>query len=257
MVGSAILSFGALSAYLVLSEPEKANQPPTLDPVAYEMLIRDARENETLMSLSSVEEVLDSSAEPAETATPAPAEVATKPAAPTKTTVEPAKPPAAAPSRPAPKPAQRETATPPTPPRPAPVPTRAAPPATDFTPTPRVREVTSPARAPSSAPATAPAPAPVPAPAPTESSSETPPASATAAPAVDRVRQVQAEVVGQKPFEPSVLMATEQRAWVQVDEKRTVIVNLNQSIPELGEYKGLQGNKALFGSRSLPVTSLR
>ncbi len=57
------------------------------------------------------------------------------------------------------------------------------------------------------------------------------------------------------PAEPKVVAATEDRAYVRLDDKRTVIVKKGEPVQGLGAYLGLDGVKAKFESGTLPITT--
>ncbi len=57
------------------------------------------------------------------------------------------------------------------------------------------------------------------------------------------------------PAEPKVVAATDERAYVRLDEKRTVIVKKGDTVQGLGVYLGLDGAKAKFESGTLPITT--
>lgn len=54
---------------------------------------------------------------------------------------------------------------------------------------------------------------------------------------------------------PRVLMATKEKAWVRIDDLRTVIVKKGDSLPELGRVLELDDKAVKFEKGTFPVTS--
>lgn len=54
---------------------------------------------------------------------------------------------------------------------------------------------------------------------------------------------------------PRVLMATKEKAWVRIDDLRTVIVKKGDSLPELGKVLELDDKAVKFEKGTFPVTS--
>lgn len=57
------------------------------------------------------------------------------------------------------------------------------------------------------------------------------------------------------PLKPSVVMATKEKAWVRLDDRRTVIVTKGDELPGLGKLLELDAKFVKFEKGTLPVTT--
>lgn len=69
------------------------------------------------------------------------------------------------------------------------------------------------------------------------------------------VKAITAPALVPTPPAPVVVMATEEKAWVKLDDRRTVIVPKGSPVQGLGVYHGVDGRNAKFDAGSQPVIS--
>lgn len=98
--------------------------------------------------------------------------------------------------------------------------------------------------------ATPTAPASVPTAAPAEKAKPQPEAEKTATPTP---KHITAEPLVKTPFKPLVVMATDAKVWVRVNEHQTQIFEKGQSVPNFGVFKESDGKSAKFESGTYPV----
>lgn len=98
--------------------------------------------------------------------------------------------------------------------------------------------------------ATPTAPASVPAAAPAEKAKPQPEAEKTATPTP---KHITAEPLVKTPFKPLIVMATDAKVWVRVNEHQTQIFEKGQSVPNFGVFKESDGKSAKFESGTYPV----
>jgi hypothetical protein len=68
-------------------------------------------------------------------------------------------------------------------------------------------------------------------------------------------RAVTALPLVEESVSPVVLSATADKAWVKLNDRKTVIVTKGQEVAPLGIYQGLVQNKAKFDTGTVPVTT--
>lgn len=69
----------------------------------------------------------------------------------------------------------------------------------------------------------------------------------------DESLAIKAESLVKKPFLPKLLMATENRVWVQVDEQKTLIFDKGETVPHFGVFQENAGKSVKFSSGSVPI----
>lgn len=267
---SGILAFGIGAATLVLLSDDPSSEPSPVAIARGEQ--RDAPE--------SPDEAAPVPASPASAPAPVAAPVpsttvvgktaTTKPsAAPTAASAVTQPATARAPATPAPRPAPvaaavaaRPAATSEAAPKPIPVKRR---PAAEPAPEPEVAFTKTPPKVEGKVVLKSEDPAPTPAPAarsaPAATPAETKSAGIDTKPAgeVEPVKPTGKSVhatplVAPPPAKPTVVMATGEKAWVKLDDQRTVIVPKGQEVPGLGVFHGTEGRGAKFDSGVQPVT---
>lgn len=67
------------------------------------------------------------------------------------------------------------------------------------------------------------------------------------------VKSMQAAPLVPSANKPTLVMANGDKAWVKLDEQRTVIITKGQDVPGLGTFHGADKNGAKFDSGTLPV----
>lgn len=68
------------------------------------------------------------------------------------------------------------------------------------------------------------------------------------------VKKLRAPPLVPAASKPVVVLTSGDKAWVRVDEQKTVVVSKGQELPGLGTYRGTDGKSAKFDSGVLPVT---
>lgn len=67
------------------------------------------------------------------------------------------------------------------------------------------------------------------------------------------VKSARAAPLVPSPSKPTVVMANGDKAWVKLDDQRTVIVTKGQDVPGLGTFHGADKGAAKFDSGNVPL----